>query len=205
MRKIANILTDGLFNNDGLYNVVKEQSDLIDGIPTLVIGWEKTKKLFPNTSIIEWKINENTYWTWGNRERRDVQERDLKKFRRIAIKQLSQTIKYVFFNIMTANKRTVEKYISYLMDEKEKYVYIYNDMVYVYCPENNNIVGVSLADIDYMGQDRKPFFRALYGGKNNHIIKDEIPYNIKNEFKNRSYIFSYLYSNYTEYVRQETL
>lgn len=195
MKKIANILTDGLFENDGLYNVVKEKEDLIEGIPTLVIGWEKTKKLFPSACIIEWKISDDTYWTWGNRERREVQERDLARFRRIAIKEFLTTIKYVFFNVMVSSDMMIEKFLSSLRDERAKYIFIYNDMIYVYYSGNNNIIGVSLCDVDYIGMDRKVFFRALYGGKNNVLVKDEIPFKLRNEFKNKSYMFPYLYSN----------
>ena len=33
-----------------LYNVVSDKNDLISDIPTLVIGWEYTKKLFKNNN-----------------------------------------------------------------------------------------------------------------------------------------------------------
>ena len=99
MKKIANILTDGIFDNDGLYNVVKTKDELIEGIPTLVIGWEKTKSLFPTACIIERKINDDTYWTWGSRERRQVMEKDIAVFRRLALKRFTKSIKYVFLSL----------------------------------------------------------------------------------------------------------
>jgi len=195
MRSIANILTDGHFENDGLYNVVREPDCLIPGIPTLVIGWEKTKRLYPSASIIEWRIDENTYWTWGNRERREVQERDLIRFRKIAINRFVMSMKYVFLNVFTVSHKTIEKFLDSLKDDRKKYIYGCNDIIYIYYEGNNNIIGFSLYDIDYADMDRKEFFRSMYSGKNNVFIKDEIPYKIKNEFKNRLYILPYLYSN----------
>lgn len=194
MKSIANILTDGRFENDGLYNVVKEPDELISGIPTLVIGWEKTKALFPEASIIEWKINEDTYWTWGNRERREVQERDLVRFRKLAISRFINSVKYVFLSVFTASQNTMNKFFNSLSDERRKFIYGYNDVIYIYYEGNNNIIGISLVDIEYCGMDKKDFFRPIYAGKNNVIIKDEIPFKIKNELKNQLYVIPYLYS-----------
>ena len=47
MKFIANILTDKPFKDNDLYNVVSDKNNLIGGIPTLVVGWEYTKKLYP--------------------------------------------------------------------------------------------------------------------------------------------------------------
>ena len=52
MKFIANILTDKPFVNTELYNVVNDKDKLIDGIPTLVIGWEYTKKMYENANTI---------------------------------------------------------------------------------------------------------------------------------------------------------
>ena len=71
MKFIANILTDKPFTNAELYNVVSDKNNLIDGIPTLVIGWEYTKKMFNNANILDWEIDRNTYWTYGKREKRN--------------------------------------------------------------------------------------------------------------------------------------
>lgn len=195
MKSIANILTDGRFENDGLYNVVKEPDGLIPGLPTLVIGWEKTKKLYPEANIIEWKINEDTYWTWGSRERREVQERDLVRFRKIVVNRFIKSMKYVFLNVFTASDKTIDKFLDSLRDDRKKFIYGSNDIIYIYYEGNNNIIGLSLYDIDYADMDRKEFFRAMYNGKNNAFIKDEVPYKIKSEFKNQLYVLPYLYSN----------
>ena len=93
MKCIANILTDGLIENDGLYNVVSDKENLIPGLPTLIIGFTKMRSLYPGASIIEWKITDDIYWTWGSRERRQVQEKDLIRFRKLAINRFIKSLK----------------------------------------------------------------------------------------------------------------
>lgn len=196
MKCIANILTDGLVDNDGLYNVVNDKENLIPGLPTLIIGFTKMRSLYPGASIIEWKITDDIYWTWGSRERRQAQEKDLIRFRKLAISRFIKSLKYVFLSVFTASKDTLDKFISSLSDERKKCIFVAKDVVYIYYEGNNNIIGVSLVDMDYIGFDRKILFRALYAGKNNVFIKkqDEIPFKLRNEFRNEVYVLPYLYS-----------
>ena len=94
MRFIANILTDKKFINSELYNVVDNKDKLIDGIPTLVIGWGFTKKMYPNASILNWSIDNNIYWTYGKREKRSRYEENIEKFRQFAISNFIKSVKY---------------------------------------------------------------------------------------------------------------
>ena len=75
MKLIANILTEGSFQNNELYNVVSNKDDLISELPTLVIGWSFTKRNYPEANIINWQINENTFWCFGKREKRNRYEK----------------------------------------------------------------------------------------------------------------------------------
>ena len=92
MRYIANILTDKKFNDCKFYNVVSKKEDIIVGLPTLVIGWEFTKALYPEANIISWEIDKDTYWTFGNRERRQRYEESLVKFRELALNRLIKKV-----------------------------------------------------------------------------------------------------------------
>ena len=80
MQLIANILTINLFSDKILYNVVEKKDDLIDGIPTLCVGLEMTKKNYPNFNLLDMNIDEMTKWTYGPREKRNVYESRLSKF-----------------------------------------------------------------------------------------------------------------------------
>ena len=72
MQPIANILTKNWFNDKTLYNVVDKKCDLIEGIPTLCVGVEMTKKNYPNFNILDMNIDDETKWTYGPREKRNI-------------------------------------------------------------------------------------------------------------------------------------
>ena len=72
MRKIGNILTTEKYDDDPLFNVVNDINKIDASLPTLIIGWEKAKEIFPDASILDWKINDKWFWTFGKRKRRKI-------------------------------------------------------------------------------------------------------------------------------------
>ena len=78
MNYLANVLTNEGFEDNPFYNVTGEVKNLQPDTPTLIVGWERAKELHPEASILKWKIDENTYWTYGKRVRRDKNETDAK-------------------------------------------------------------------------------------------------------------------------------
>ena len=197
MKYIANILTTEPFEAGELYNIVQEPGSLIFDIPTLIVGWEKTKELYPDASIIEWKVKDNVFWTYGKYEKRDRYEINVKKFQDLAFKKFVESLKYVFYDVMLDGEDRFTKFIELLLSNAQKTVYITGDMMYIYIDYTKKIVGVSLRDCDYLGETyKKRIFSALYNNpsvillKNNDAISKEI------RFKTRgmAYILPYLYS-----------
>ena len=41
-------------------------------LPTLIVGWERVKKLYPKASILKKKIKDNLYWTFSPTEKRKI-------------------------------------------------------------------------------------------------------------------------------------
>ena len=194
MKFIANILTDKPFTNAELYNVVSDKNNLIDGIPTLVIGWEYTKKMFNNASILEWEIDRNTYWTYGKREKRNRYEENLDKFRKLALTRFIKSVKYQYFNILTISNKEKE-YILELLNDKSTYIYMNNDMVYVVDTTENGVIGFSLRDIDYLEKDRKKILSKIYTNKERVIdIKDKLSWETKNVLHNWNYVVPFLWA-----------
>ena len=79
MITVGNIITKesitGIPNNFDIYETV-----LTTDTPNLIIGWELTKTLCPEASILRKKIKDNLYWTFSPTEKRSVFENDLKKY-----------------------------------------------------------------------------------------------------------------------------
>ena len=197
MKFIANILTDKPFTNAELYNVVSDKNNLIDGIPTLVIGWEYTKKMFNNASILDWEIDRNTYWTYGKREKRNRYEENLERFRQMSITRFIKSVNYRYSNILIADDDEKKYIFSLLENDKDVlYAYLSNDMVYLFDNIDNSVIGFSLRDIDYLGKDRKRVLSKIYYNKNVQLIdiKDCLTWETKNALRNCGYVIPYLWA-----------
>ena len=197
MRFIANILTSTKVDDSDFYNVVKDENCLIDGIPTLIIGWERAKKLYPKLSILEWKINDNTYWTFGKRERRDRMEEDIIRFKNVSVNQFLKRIKYSFINVLTMKNDKKSLLFESIKDSTKKYVYCENDMLYIYNSGKDSVVGMSLRDIEYEGGNVKKLFSMLHNTQSVEFVTDNgsISYSMKKSIKNKMYLIPYLLSD----------
>ena len=197
MKYIANILTDEPFNEGELYNVVRDKDKLVPDIPTLIIGWDRTKAEYPDASIIEWKVADNVYWTYGKYERRDKYEANIKKFQDQAFKKFVESLEYVFYDVFLTSPERFEAFLSSIGATTKKTIYITGDMMYLYYDGTNKIVGLSLRDCDYLDESaKKRIFSAIYNSKSVSLLKnnDEISKEIRYKAKGRTYILPYLYS-----------
>lgn len=195
MKFIANILTVGSFEDKELFNVVSSKDNLLPELPTLVIGWKFTKEQYPNANIINWQIDDNTYWTYGRREKRNRFEESVKQFKKIAMTDLINSINYTYFNILTAEISERQELTEILKNE-ELNVYFNNDVLYINKPGTKKVIGFSLRDIDYHGKNRQKIYEILRG---NNIKKINDIYNsssivTKMALKNKTYAIPYLFS-----------
>ena len=197
MKYIANILTDEPFSDSQLYNVVRDSSELVPGIPTLIVGWDKTKSEHPDASIIEWKVADNVYWTYGKYERRDKYEANIKKFQDVSFKKFIESLEYVFYDVLLSPSEKFDSFLASLVSGAEKTIYVTGDMMYIYYNGTNKVVGLSLRDCDYLDESiKKKIFSALYKSKTVNILKnnDEISKEIRFKVRSMAYILPYLYS-----------
>ena len=192
MKYVANILTNEKFSGE-IYNIVNKFNDLIEGIPTLVIGWDFCKKNYPNSDILDNKIDNLTYWTYGKREKRDKYEESVEWFKNFAIKKFIESIKYEFINVMLMSGGKKDKFYS-LFDGKIPNSYFVGDMCYINNENENVVYGVSLRDFSYIGVDSKKIARFIY--KNSNVINsnDKILQENKQYFVNCKYTIPYLLS-----------
>ena len=197
MKYLGTIITKSKVDEGGLFNVVSDFNGIIRGIPTLIIGWETAKSLFPDASIINSEIIEdNVYWTFGRTVRRDVYEKDLSDFKDRCANLLRKKIDYSFYSVLSDNRGKVDSFIDWVSSNPgAKTAYILNDMVYIYVDGCNKVIGVSVRDVDYSGYNNTEFFRKIYGiDKKNVVRNDEVSLNFKTDFRNSIYLVPYVYS-----------
>ena len=195
MKYIGNILTEGKFSNNELFNVVSEKGKLISGIPTLCIGWYFTKENYPDVNIINWQIDENTYWTYGNREKRNRYEENVAKFKKLAIERLIKTVDYQFISVVTAEREDKVELNKLLLDDSTN-IYANNDMMYVNGAGSNVVIGFSLKDVEFVGKSKKNIFDHINKASLSSISKafNKISPETKIQLKNHNYVIPYLFS-----------
>lgn len=196
MQPIANILTKNLFSDKTLYNVVEKKDDLIDGIPTLCVGLEMTKKNYPNFNLLDMNIDEMTKWTYGPREKRNVYESRLSKFIFDSKIKFVKGIKYIYVNILTEGFKSDNFLrVKYLITNKDIKTtsFINNGVVYLYDKDSNTVFGVSIREFSYMGVDSNAFLRLVY--KNTRVVygKDSLPLDIRILFSDYKYAIPCLF------------
>ena len=197
MKYIANILTQEPFSDAELYNVVKDRKDLIPGIPTMIVGWDLTKSEYPDASIIEWKVADDVYWTYGKYERRDKYEINVKKFQDLAFKKFIDTLEYVFYDVLVTQKARFESFIASLSSPTPKTAYVTGDMMFICYDGAKKVVGLSLRDCDYLDESmKKRIFSAMYNNQSVNILKnnDDISKQLRFKARGKAYILPYLYS-----------
>lgn len=196
MNYLANIYTKSKIDIEPFFNVVDDENKLVDGIPTLIIGWDSVKSLYGDINILDKKVKDNIYWTFGKRERRNVMEVDVQKFKRKAMSITCNNVKYKFFNILTAKNDKKKSFYLLLKDTRHKTIFSFNNMLYIYIDGTDTVVSISLRDVDYIGGDVKKIFSTLYNNKfvkvaNDNELKDT---NAKLFFKDNIYLIPYIFS-----------
>ena len=197
MKYIGNVLTTEPFDSKELYHIVDSPERLIDGIPTLIIGWDNAKSLYPDASIIEWEISDNVFWTYGKYEKRDKYEANIKRFQTYAFKNFVESLIYVFYDVLSEPLERFESFLSFISSDSKKIVYITGDMLYLYPCSGKKVIGLSLRDCDYLDVNlKKRLFSAIYNNKNISLLKsgESIPKEIRFQLKGMSYILPYIYS-----------
>lgn len=155
--------------------------------PILIVGLEEAKKNASSFSILEKKLDEKLFWTFGKREKRSDHETDIEKFQDFVLKESLCGVKYYYFNVLKVNFGTLKRLISIINNQEEKYFYADKKIIYMYY--DNFILGVSLDIIDYLGLKRKKILDLIRKTPTNKIFYNDfiLPYKIKKNIAGKNY------------------
>lgn len=184
------ILVGNIVSNEELVgvpnNFVQGRFISTNGLPTLVIGWELTKSLYPQASILKKEITDNVFWTFSKSEKRTIFEKDLNEFIKKSYEDYVKNIKHTNIDPIIYKIKDTEELINKIKAVAGDFAYLYvNKVVYVY--NNFNIFSIDLEQLDFIGFDKEKVLNELeeniiYFEKKNKLInfKDELKYlNIK--------------------------
>lgn len=167
-------------------------------VPTLIIGKQNAENIFGKEKIrvLDKNIESNIYWTFDKTEKRNEFERDLNEFNNMLVKTINKNIKYEFFNVFTEPIYRIKKLIKFIKSNNEKYIYIYNEHIYMYY--QNKVYGLSLSDVKYLGINPKKVLNMFKTNKNNHITynTDFLSNKMKKIIKDNKILIPYFYFLY---------
>lgn len=172
MRYIANIITKSKINLGTFFNITNDLNNVDKSIPTLIIGWDEVKKIFPEQNILEKKIDDMLYWTFSKREKRYQYEIDLENFVSRVSSNINTNVNYRFFNFILCNQDRRNDFVNYI-NRGNCSIYYNSRFLYVYNDNDAITLGISLKDLFYIGINIKSFIKSL-NINNNNIICDNL-------------------------------
>lgn len=192
MKYLANIITKNKIEVSSFFNVSSSLLDVDLSIPTLIVGWNDVKLLYPNQDILNKQISDNIKWTFSKREKRYQYEEDINNFINEIAERLNKTVNYRFFNYILATQSKRDSFLSYVKLGGCS-IYYNTRFLYIYNIKDNITLGISLIDLEYAGIDVKEFILSLNVADNiicNNFkcIDSETFSLIKDNIKNIAYL-----------------
>ena len=195
---------NGLSN--GIIKVVKNESECTLDVPKLIIGLSKAKEYAQSKGfefdILDHMFPDGNMWTFKKTEKREIYEENIIEFKNYIIKSISKNINYYYINIYNLKYKDIKRLYNILFNNKINrninYIFIDKEMMY-YCLENNNVIGISLGLMKYMGIDREKIISKIKSGKNNSIVfsSNKKLWQLKDWFNGMEYIIPSLLTNNT--------
>jgi hypothetical protein len=192
--KIANILSTTKIEAPEDFNIVKSSIDLIDGLPTLIVGYDYVNKHYHDFDITNIKLEPNLYWTFKKTEKRDKFDEDLRWFIRKVYEDLTDKLIYLFVDPIQHKPKTLRKIVKKILSLNDVITYQHNEMFYVY--SDNLIFGIDLKLLKYLGFNTDKIKEKIKSISNVFLIDDEILIGYKKcieTLNNRVRYIPYLY------------
>lgn len=149
--KVANIVSTNKVSVSDEFNVVSSLNEIIQGLPTLIIGIESVIKYYPDFNILDICLAPDFYWTFKRTEKRDKYEEDLNWFIRKVYNDHMRDISYVFVDPIQHTPKTLMKIIRKISKLNNIVTYVHDEMVYIY--GDKLIFGIDLKLLRYMHVD----------------------------------------------------
>ena len=148
---------------------------LPDKIPTLIVGKSLAEEMCgkENVKVLDKKIADNVFWTFGKTERRTDFEKDIDTFNNLIVKKIKDAVKYEYYNIFTEPHERSVKFIEWLYNGKtDKTVYICDKHLYIYPNFQETVYGLSLNDVEYIGKHADEVIDKIKANEHNIIVED---------------------------------
>lgn len=170
---IGNILTSSKIEDDN-FKICRKLDTIDDSLPTLIVGWEKTKEIYGDSvSILHKKIDDKTQWTFSTKERKVDYDKDLESFISSCYSNVGKDVNYIYVDLIHDSKKKIIKIIKKIYSLNELTIYNHlNRMIYIY--GDNMIFGVDLEILEYIGVNKVKVIEKLKKIPNSLFIDEKI-------------------------------
>jgi hypothetical protein len=174
MRIIGNIVTNKIIQFDPKINTVGSINEIIDGLPTLIIGWGLSKELFPEDfDILNHELKPKFFWCYTFMEKRSAYEIDVENFIQYCYTNIISDLHYVFVDPILFKLSTLKKTIKKLQSINNPIPYLHKDFIYIY--GDNIIFGIDLGLCDYfLGISKEKVKNKIKSLSNGLLLDDTI-------------------------------
>ena len=157
--QIGNIIIDDYIKLDEKFNIINSLDDIIDNIPTLVVGLDNAKKLDVKLNYLERKLDDNTFWTFNKKEKRVLFEEDLFYFIEHSYTLFRKKISFKFIDLILSYSQDINNVFNNIKESKNVISFVYIDMVYVFM--NKTIYGFDLRQVVFIGKTKVTFIDLI--------------------------------------------
>jgi len=156
---IGNVVCERYIKIDKNFNLIKSTNEIIEELPTLIVGLDNAKSFTDKISYLDRKINTNTFWTFTRLEKRDLFEEDLFYFIKFSYDELLKSAKFKFIDLILSDSDEINKVFNKININDNVITFSYENMVYTYV--NNMIYGFDLRQVDYIGKSKNIFIDKI--------------------------------------------
>lgn len=175
---IGNIVTLDKIKVDDNFNVVNSFNEVIEGIPTLVVGTNSANDSYGNLNYIDRKIDDLNYWTFSKKEKRGLFEEDLFYFIENSYKNLTNRLEYIFVDVILFDDEKIKKIFDKIESYKDNISFLTDKMLYIY--SDKYIFGIDLRQIEYIRGDIDKFIKKIKRFSKDFLSNNEILIEYKN-------------------------
>lgn len=144
---LGNIISDTIIKVGPNIKSVTNKADLIEGLPTLYVGFKFTMDNFENLDPTVSRIDDLNFWTEKITDRRDDYNRDLSHFIHHIYCKYIESVNYVYIDLLTLPNKSLVKIYRKLKSNKSL-CYSNDKMIYLLC-ENNLLFGIDVRVIKF--------------------------------------------------------
>ena len=170
---IGNIVSSSVIKEEN-FILFDEIESIDNSLPTLIVGWDKTKQIFGNKiSILNKKISDNLFWTFLPKERRVDYDDDLSNFKKLCINTFGAELSYVYIDPIHDKSKKIKKILKKIYSFEESISYI-TDKNMLYILGDNIIFGVDLNITEFIGIGNDKILSRIHNLPSSVLIDNEI-------------------------------